>query len=320
MVQRSRVRCGWRFHRERRLARAPANAPCPGGCGFAITFHATHCCEVCRLECGHGPRCEHRPAGRVSQAEAQALIAKLVDTPRWQASLQAAFQTAHAAYERRGGRGGGQRLPLDRSSNLRLLHESPPVFVCDDFLGAAQCETMIRLAPPLLVRSNTAGNITDIRTSRTCHLPRHAPESIACFERVARLTGRPFAAFEDVQVARYERGERYDGHFDGASPTDPDAATFFGGGGQRLCTVLIYLNDVARGGTTRFPLLDNLEVAPRRGRAVVFFPGFVDGTLDPQLFHEARPAQDVKWVSQVWVRQVADPSRNVPQTWIDAVT
>ena len=63
----------------------------------------------------------------------------------------------------------------------------------------------------------------------------------------------------------------------------------------------------------------NLEVAPRRGRAVVFFPGRLDGTLDPQLYHEARPAVDTKWVSQIWVRQLADPCRNVPQAWIDAL-
>ena len=178
---------------------------------------------------------------------------------------------------------------------------------------------MIRLAPPLLERSNTGGKVTDVRTSRTCYLERHCAQSVACFERVTRLTGKPRAAFEDVQIARYEQGERYDGHFDGASPHDPDAAQFFGGGGQRLCTVLIYLNDVPRGGTTRFPLLGNLEVAPRRGRAVVFFPGRLDGTLDPQLYHEARPAVDTKWVSQIWVRQLADPCRNVPQAWIDAL-
>ena len=88
---------------------------------------------------------------------------------------------------------------------------------------------------------------------------------------------------------------------------------------MRMLTVLIYLNDVARGGTTRFPLLGGLEIAPRRGRAVVFFPGFLDGTLDPKILHEARPAVDTKWVSQIWVRRVAAPSRNVPQAWLDAL-
>ena len=54
-------------------------------------------------------------------------------------------------------------------------------------------------------------------------------------------------------------------------------------------------------------------------RAVVFFPGFLDGNIDPLLYHEAEAPGETKWVSQIWVRQIADPSRTVPKAWVDAL-
>ena len=37
--------------------------------------------------------------------------------------------------------------------------------------------------------------------------------------------------------------------------------------------------------------------------AVVFFPSTLDGLLDKMALHAAMPAVDVKYVSQVWIRQ-----------------
>ncbi|KAL1507838.1 hypothetical protein AB1Y20_007446 [Prymnesium parvum] len=167
-------------------------------------------------------------------------------------------------------------------------------------------------------RSNTGGKISDIRTSCTCYVDRHHQLSQTIFHRVAQLTGCAADRQEDVQVARYEAGQYYRGHFDGADPHDHDAEAFFLSGGQRICTVLIYLNDVAEGGATRFPLI-GVDVRPRQGRALVFFPGFLDGKLDKQVYHEALAAVSEKWVSQIWIRQVADPCRNVPKAWVDAL-
>ena len=41
----------------------------------------------------------------------------------------------------------------------------------------------------------------------------------------------------------------------------------------------MYLNDVASGGSTFFRRL-NFEVRPKKGAAVIFFPGFMNGELD----------------------------------------
>jgi hypothetical protein len=43
-------------------------------------------------------------------------------------------------------------------------------------------------------------------------------------------------------------------------------------GYQRRATVLVYLNDVAQGGATRFDKL-GLEIRPKKGQCLLFFPG-----------------------------------------------
>ena len=42
---------------------AQAVKPCLGGCGFAVTWHSSHCCIKCQSQpgCGHGAKCHRRP-------------------------------------------------------------------------------------------------------------------------------------------------------------------------------------------------------------------------------------------------------------------
>lgn len=96
--------------------------------------------------------------------------------------------------------------------------------------------------------------------------------------------------------------QQYYQHFDAFNLDEEDGRRFAANGGQRTVTVLIYLNDVARGGQTSFPSLQ-LEVRPVQGMALVFFPATVDGQLDPRALHAALPAVDTKFVSQIWIRQ-----------------
>jgi hypothetical protein len=83
---------------------------------------------------------------------------------------------------------------------------------------------------------------------------------------------------------------------------EEDGRRFASNGGQRTVTVLIYLNDVAQGGATSFPSC-HLQVQPRQGMALVFFPASIDGALDRRALHAALPAIDTKYVSQIWIRQ-----------------
>jgi len=56
------------------------------------------------------------------------------------------------------------------------------------------------------------------------------------------------------------------------------------------------------GGGTRFNML-GIQVIPRKGTALIFFPTFTDGTIDTNSLHEALPAEERKFVCQVWIRE-----------------
>ena len=218
------------------------------------------------------------------------------------------------------------------------VHTEPPIYTCDDFLSAIESEELIRLAnvhPP--VRSKTAGDTTAaaalaklpedsarvqpeaVRSSSTCTLDHIWPQCASLTCKIEALTQRDWTHFEPIALTRYRRGERYTVHHDGLSLKRDrpglDAMQFFAQGGQRVATVLCYLNDVAEGGATAFPKL-GIEVKPKRGRCLLFFPGHLDGRMDEATLHEATPAVDVKWVAQVWVRARMNPIRVLtPPRW-----
>ena len=188
--------------------------------------------------------------------------------------------------------------------NLRVLHQHPPVFAVDDFLTQTECDFLISVAQDSFtaapVVGKGAGEVSPSRTSSTCYLARE--DLPLLLQKVTELTGKPAEHCELPQVGRYLPSQQYLQHFDAFDLTNEDGRRFAANGGQRTVTVLIYLNDVKNGGHTSFPAL-KLDVQPKRGTALVFFPSTVDGLLDKNALHAAKPAVDVKYVSQVWIRQ-----------------
>ena len=74
-------------------------------------------------------------------------------------------------------------------------------------------------------------------------------------------------------------------------------------GGQRICTLLIYLNDVHEGGETTFPKID-LKISPKKGAAIYFHYSNHIGQTDRQSLHRSVPVlNDEKWVATKWIRQ-----------------
>lgn len=200
---------------------------------------------------------------------------------------------------------------------LQKLHELPPVYTIENFLSHEECDALIEVAGPLLQRSKThaimGSESTKGRTSLTCHLSKSLPPCPGILEKINLLTNKPYDHIELPQVARYTCNQRYVEHYDGVDPHTECGRVFCASGGQRIATILMYLNDVSEGGATLFRRL-NLEVSPRKGRALIFFPGFLNGEVDTDALHAGMPAVDTKWVSQVWIRQSfrADGQPSIP--------
>ncbi|KAL7438331.1 hypothetical protein ACHAXH_005516, partial [Discostella pseudostelligera] len=122
--------------------------------------------------------------------------------------------------------------------------------------------------------------------------------------------GMPAASyFEAPTVIHYEEDQALAPHYDANRSANVEDANR---GGQTLSTLLVYLNDVANGGTTRFPKLPaadyeqqvkgerNLEIIPRKGDALLFFPADKYGMFDERTEHEGCPAVDSKWIARIW--------------------
>merc|ERR1712187_435919 len=99
-------------------------------------------------------------------------------------------------------------------------------------------------------------------------------------------------------------------HSDAYPPAEPGKlGEYLAGGGQRLVQCLVYLNDVPKkdGGSTKFhhETLNGLEVQPKKGSALVFFPAFEDGTEDLRMVHsgETYLGEEAKWIVPTWLRQ-----------------
>jgi prolyl 4-hydroxylase len=91
--------------------------------------------------------------------------------------------------------------------------------------------------------------------------------------------GIPLKQMEEPQIVRYRSGEEFSWHYDEVPPTQ------LNNGGQRVATLLVYLNTVKRGGGTIFRDLKNangepLTVKPVQGSALLFFPAFANGRPD----------------------------------------
>mmetsp|Transcript_7296 Transcript_7296/g.16015 ORF Transcript_7296/g.16015 Transcript_7296/m.16015 type:complete len:340 (-) Transcript_7296:524-1543(-) len=211
-------------------------------------------------------------------------------------------------------------MPLNPDyPGLKLVHERPPIYIVEGFLTHEECDQLIRVAGPLLQRSKThavAGSeATKGRTSLTCHLAKKTAPCPVMMQKIQKLTNKPYGHMELPQVARYTDSQRYVEHYDGVDPQTEAGRAFCASGGQRIATVLMYLNEVEDGGGTFFKRL-NFEVRPRKGNAVIFFPGFINGELDHDALHAGMPPVGTKWVSQVWIRQSfredGQPSTPVP--------
>ena len=73
-------------------------------------------------------------------------------------------------------------------------------------------------------------------------------------------------------------------------------------GGQRVVTVIVYLNTWHEGGETKFDRL-GFTVRPNEGTALIFYPADAE-TLeaDGRTIHQSLPAVDEKYIVQLFGR------------------
>ncbi len=152
------------------------------------------------------------------------------------------------------------------------------------------------------VANDATGNA--VRTARTCaYGPQERDLILAVLqERAARLLGVPVSHHEPPNAISYEPGQEYRRHADFIEPRMAQFQEELQRLGQRVATVVTYLNDDFEGAETVFPDL-NIKFRGATGDAVYFANVKTDGTPDYLTSHSALPpTRGRKWVLSQWIR------------------
>lgn len=198
----------------------------------------------------------------------------------------------------------------DRDIRVALRLARPMVAILHDVLSPDECAELIRRSADRLIRSTTinpaGGNykvVADRSSEGTCFARGADPFIDGLEQRLAELMGCPPEHGEGLQILHYGVGGEYRPHFDFFPPDEPGGVAAMAKGGQRVASLVMYLNAVDGGGATIFPEL-GLEVVPQVGAAVYFEYCNSRGQLDPLTLHGGAPVTaGEKWIATKWVRQ-----------------
>ncbi|MGH1357847.1 MAG: 2OG-Fe(II) oxygenase [Burkholderiaceae bacterium] len=200
----------------------------------------------------------------------------------------------------------------DHRVGIGFVMTDPNVGLLEHLLTPQECEELIEQSAGKLKRSEVVNRqtggfeINEVRTSEGTYFERGETETIARIEqRIADITGVPVENGEPLQILHYNEGGEYLPHHDYFEPEDPGSKVHVASGGQRIATLVIYLNTVPSGGETNFPNLD-VSVRARAGCAVYFEYCNSDTELDERCLHAGVPVlAGEKWIATKWLRQSA---------------
>ncbi len=198
----------------------------------------------------------------------------------------------------------------DRVVTVVARVSRPLIAVLANVLSAEECEQLIALARPRLTLSTVVDpgtgtkSIAEYRNSEGMFfLPGETPLIAALDARFSQLMNLPIDHGEGLQVLRYGPGTRYTPHFDFLVPRNEASEQSLRRSGQRVSSMVAYLNDVPGGGETTFPHA-GLSVCPQRGNAVYFEYCNSRGQVDAESLHAGAPVTaGEKWAVTKWMRQ-----------------
>ena len=199
---------------------------------------------------------------------------------------------------------------LDQQPRVQRLNiDTAQIYMVEDFLNLSECEEVIAAINKSLRPSTVTRGRGDYRTSSTCNFRENSSELAWRLDlRISDLLGVDLRRSEPIQGQRYDVGEYFKEHRDWFAPGTPEHAKHTANGGQRTWTVMVYLNEVERGGETYFKYLGR-SFTPEPGLALIWNNLYADGEGNPYTLHEALPVeQGNKWVITKWFRE--DMGRN----------
>ena len=204
--------------------------------------------------------------------------------------------------------------PQEKVSDPTLeMQQHPWILSFDEFLTNEECDKLIELGHQVgYIRSHDTGEVkadgsyeavqSDGRTSSGafCSYPSNCRNDDVVqriHDRIAKVTGIPTGNSEDLQILKYEQGEKYGLHHDYVPQQLVHQC------GPRILTFFLYLSDVEDGGETAFTYL-GISVKPKRRRALLWPSVFSSDPkqMDMKTAHEAKPVlKGKKYGANSWL-------------------
>jgi prolyl 4-hydroxylase len=194
--------------------------------------------------------------------------------------------------------------PLTRISSLANLNEA------QGFVTHAMCKWFITRAQfrlqPARVNDAATGELRQhpMRTALDCAFgPDQRDLVVAAVQtRAARATNVALNQHEAPNVISYLPGQQFALHVDYIDPGTPGFEQELAIAGQRIVTIVTYLNDDFEGAPTHFPAL-KVDVRGKAGDALVWWNVLPSGEPDHNTVHAGLPpTSGRKWVLSQWLR------------------
>lgn len=196
-----------------------------------------------------------------------------------------------------------------------IVCEDPLIAHVPGFISPGLCAYLCARARPDLQRATVVRNgqstfeLDDSRTNTmfgysisTVDLP-----LVALQQKIATLVEMPVTHLEPINVLHYSAGERFTHHFDSFSSREDMVTSPLGNYGQRLLTLLVYLNEDYEEGETDFPAL-NFKFRGKTGDALFWRNTTEDGEVHQLTLHAGLPPRSgEKWVISQWIREFPLP-------------
>lgn len=178
-------------------------------------------------------------------------------------------------------------------------------FIIKNILNKEECLKLIEFSKIRLIDSEIiGGKFTTVRNSQQCWINKNNKLVKSLFEKMSKKFNIPFDNAEDLQVVKYLPNQFYKEHHDSCCDNNTYCNDFLKRGGQRILTILIYLNDNFENGYTFFKNL-NLKLKPQIGDAIIFYPLSKNSNkCHPLALHEGLPVtKGEKWIANLWFRE-----------------
>jgi len=197
---------------------------------------------------------------------------------------------------------------------MEIVHHDPKIYSIMGVITAAECKHFQEISTDFMQRSLVSsidadkekkGALDKRRTSRNCWVKHnHSNITLSVAKRISELVQMPLENAESFQVLHYSSSQEYQPHMDTFDPKTDLGKSYLGKSGQRVITVLGYLNDVDKGGETSFPNVEKM-ITPALGKIAVFHDCYEGtDTPHPNSFHGACPVlSGEKWAFNLWYRK-----------------